>query len=179
MVSAAWSLGGLDRLPTDTGALWRAVGLGVAAGLCCGLINLLVHRLLVVCSKPGSYARHFERFAIDVIGRMKPIDAVAGGIMAGVGEEPFFRGVLVPMCGSPTLGVVVAAVVFGLAHYVRREYLGFLVWGMCEGLLFGTLFVFTDSIVVPAVAHGLFDTVGFLYFERLRDQCAARKLEQC
>ena len=179
MVSAAWSLGGLDRLPVESVALWRAIGLGVVAGLGCGLINLLVHRLLLFWSKPGSYARHFECFAIDVIGRMKPIDAVAGGIMACVGEEPLFRGVLVPACGSPALGVVVAAVAFGLAHYVRREYLGFLVWGMCEGLLFGTLFVLCDSIVVPAVAHGLFDTVGFLYFEHLRDQCAASKRDQC
>jgi membrane protease YdiL (CAAX protease family) len=37
-----------------------------------------------------------------------------------------------------------------------------------EGFVFGTLYVGTGSILVPAVAHGLFDTVGFFYFERLR-----------
>src|SRR5262249_46031165 len=143
----------------------------------CGLINLLTHRFLLYCSKPGSYSRQFDKFAIDVIGRMRPIDAVAGGIMAGLGEEPLVPGVLVPAWGPPGVGIIVAAIVFGLAHYLRREYLGFLIWGMCEGLLFGTLFVLTDSIVVPAVAHGLFDTVGFLYFERLRDQVAAGNCE--
>ena len=63
-----------------------------------------------------------------------------------------------------------SAIVFGLFHYLRREYFEFLVWGMGEGLIFGTLFVMSGSIVIPAVAHGLFDTVGFLYFERLRDR---------
>jgi membrane protease YdiL (CAAX protease family) len=175
MLLAAWWLGGLERFWGRTDSITQALGLGVIAGIGCGLINLFVHRCLLYCSKPGSYARQFEKFAIDVIGRMSPIDAVAGGIMACLGEEPLFRGVLVPACGPPAVGVTVAAIVFGLAHYLRREYLGFLVWGICEGLLFGTLFVLTDSIVVPAIAHGLFDTVGFLYFERLRDQCAARQ----
>jgi hypothetical protein len=153
----------------------RAIGLGVAAGIGCGLINLLVHRSILFCSTRGTYAGRFERFAIDVIGRMRPVDAVAGGVMAGLGEEPLFRGVLVPAFGSPAIGVTVAAIVFGLAHYLKRDYLGFLLWGMCEGVLFGTMFVVTDSIVVPAVAHGIFDTVGFIYFERMRDT----KLKVC
>jgi hypothetical protein len=169
MLLVAWLLGGADRWVGRMGSVWQAVAIGAVAGAGCGLVNMLLHRSLLYFLRAGSYARRFETFAIEVIGRMRRVDAVAGGIMAGLGEEPLFRGVIVPAFGSPVLGVIVAAVVFGLAHHLKREYLGFLIWGMAEGILFGTLFVATESIIVPAVTHAIFDTVGFLYFERLRD----------
>jgi hypothetical protein len=166
----AWRLGGLNRPLGRFDSVFEAVAAGALAGAVCGLINLALHRLLLCWMDPKSYANQFEKFAIEVIGRMRPMDAIAGGLMASLGEEPFFRGVIIPACGSPVFGVFVAAVLFGFAHYVRREYMGFLIWGMGEGLLFGTLFVLSGSIIVPAVAHGIFDTVGFFYFQRLRDR---------
>lgn len=169
MFAIAWWLGGLDQRTGRIGSIALAVGFGVAAGLICGAINWLVHRTLFAIGRE-TYLRRFKQFALEVIGGMRPVEALAGGAMAGLGEEPLFRGVLLPACGPPWAGIVLAAVVFGLAHYLRRDYLGFLVWGMGEGVAFGILFVATGSIIVPAVAHGLFDTVGFLYFERLRDE---------
>jgi membrane protease YdiL (CAAX protease family) len=64
--------------------------------------------------------------------------------------------------------VLGAAIVFGLAHWLRREYWAFFVWGIGEGIIFGILLVDSGSILVPMIAHGLFDTFGFLYFQRLR-----------
>jgi membrane protease YdiL (CAAX protease family) len=169
MSSVAWLLGGTQQPTGRLGSVEMALGVGALAGLGCTLANFLLDWMLRFVYGVR-YVRAFETFALDVIGRMGPIDALASGIMAGAGEEPLFRGVLLPLCGPPVVGVIVAGVVFGLAHYLRREYFGFLIWGMGEGFVFGTLYVVTGSIVVPAIAHGLFDTAGFLYFERLRRQ---------
>jgi membrane protease YdiL (CAAX protease family) len=167
MGSVAWLLDGTNDLVGSTGSIWNAIGLGVLAGAACMVANYLLDRSLRIIFG-RRYINAFETFALCVIGRMGPAEALAGGIMAGVGEEPLFRGVLLPLCGPPVMGILVAGVVFGLAHYLRREYYGFLIWGMGEGFVFGTLYVVTGSILVPAIAHGLFDTVGFLYFARLR-----------
>ena len=169
MGGLAWLFGGTINLAGRLGSVERAIGVGVLAGLGCMVANYLLDRSFRLAIG-DRYAKAFQTFALDVIGRMGPIEALAGGFMAGAGEEPLFRGLLLPMCGPPVVGIIVTGVVFGLAHYLRREYLPFLIWGMGEGFVFGTLYVVTDSILVPAVAHGLFDTAGFLYFERLRRQ---------
>lgn len=171
MSGVAWLFGGAQQPAGRLGSVEMALGVGALAGLGCMLANFVLDRILRFVYGVR-YVRAFETFALDVIGRMTPIDALAAGLMAGVGEEPLFRGVLLPLCGRPIVGIVVAGIVFGLAHYLRREYFGFLIWGMGEGFVFGTLYVVTGSILVPSVAHGLFDTVGFLYFERLRSQAA-------
>ncbi len=164
----AWQVGGTAQLTGRLKSVEAAIGVGVMAGLACMVCNFLIDRALRI-GFSQRYASRFEKFALDVIGRMRPLDALAGGLMAGVGEEPLFRGVLIPLCDPPVIGILVSAVVFGLAHYLRREYFGFLIWGMGEGLVFGSLFVLTGSLLVPAIAHGMFDFVGFLYFERIRD----------
>jgi membrane protease YdiL (CAAX protease family) len=169
MLLIAWPLGGIDSLLGRLPSLPVAVAIGVSAGVGCGIVNWLMHQL-VFWLRGADYTRRFHAFAADVIGRMGLAEAITGGVMAGLAEEPLFRGVLLPLCGPPAVGIVVSAVIFGIAHFLRWEYFGFFLWGIGEGLAFGTLFVVTGSIVVPAVAHGLFDIVGFLYFERLRDR---------
>jgi membrane protease YdiL (CAAX protease family) len=168
LISVAWPLGGADRLVGRLGGIPTNLAAGVCAGLGLMALNYAVHQWLRL-QFGEAYERRFYAYAMDVIGAMGPVEAVGGGLMAGLGEEPVFRGVVVAAFESPTLGVICAAMLFGIAHYLRREFFWFFVWGISEGLLFGLLYVMTDSVIVPAVAHGLFDTVGFLYFEAMRD----------
>ena len=165
--TVAWLCGALENPVGNLGSVRRALAIGVAAAVGCLVLNYAIDRTLRLIFRQR-YARAFHTFAMDVISRMGPADAVAGGLMAGAGEEPFFRGLLVPLCGPPLVAVPLVAVLFGLAHYLRREYVGFLIWGMGEGLVFGTLYAATGSVLVPAVAHGIFDAVGFSYFLLLR-----------
>jgi membrane protease YdiL (CAAX protease family) len=163
----AWRLGGLENLLGNFGTTWAALAAGTAGALGCLVINYALHasfRLIL----GDSYSKKYYEFAMDVIRHMGPVDALAAGVMAAVAEEPLFRGVLLPALGGSAWGVVGSAVVFGIAHFLRREYWGFFLWGIGEGLVFGMLYVLTGSILVPAVAHGTFDTIGFLYFEQLR-----------
>jgi membrane protease YdiL (CAAX protease family) len=175
LLAISWLFGGgiafTGRLPS----VGVAVLAGALAGLGCLALNFLVHCTLQFVLG-ADYLARFQQFAIDVIRDMRIVEAVTGGLMACLGEEPFFRGVLVPLFDRPYVGVVVAAIAFGFAHYFRRQHPGFLIWGIGEGLVFGLLFVHSGSILVPALAHGMFDTVGFLYFERLRDASMPRTM---
>jgi hypothetical protein len=167
--AVAWTSGALARPQGRLGSNERALTLGVAAALGCLVLNGLIDRALWLFFRPR-YTQAIHRFAMDVSARMGPAEAVAGGVMAGLGEEPFFRALLIPLCGPPAVAVPVVAVIFGMAHYIRRGYFGFLIWGMGEGLVFGTLYVATESVIVPAVAHGVFDMFGFFYFLLLRQR---------
>jgi len=85
---------------------------------------------------------------------------VAG--LSSLGEELLFRGLLVP-----TVGVWLSAAAFGLAHQMkgpsRWVWAG---WAMGVGLLLGSIFQLTGSLVGPLLAHALVNAANLTY---LRD----------
>ncbi|MEO5729602.1 MAG: CPBP family intramembrane glutamic endopeptidase [Byssovorax sp.] len=85
---------------------------------------------------------------------------VAG--LSSLGEELLFRGLL-----TPWLGVVPAAVLFGLAHQMkgpsRWVWAG---WATVVGLGLGSIFALTGSLVGPLLAHAVVNGVNLAY---LRD----------
>lgn len=87
--------------------------------------------------------------------------------MAGVGEEILFRGAIQggveQFSGSPWLAIVIASVLFGLAHPMSRLYVGV---ATVIGFYFGWLLWSTDNLLVPIVAHGAYDFVALLYMLR-------------
>ncbi len=86
--------------------------------------------------------------------------ALAG--LSSLGEELLFRGLL-----TPVIGVLASAALFGLVHQMRGPsrwvWAG---WATAVGLLFGTLFALTGSLVGPLLAHAIVNAVNLTY---LRD----------
>ena len=85
---------------------------------------------------------------------------VAG--LSSLGEELLFRGLLVP-----TVGVLVAAALFGLAHQIKGPSRW--VWASSAtavGALLGAIFALTGSLVGPLLAHAIINAVNLTY---LRD----------
>ena len=84
-------------------------------------------------------------------------------ILAGVGEEALFRGVLQTYFAGH-VGVVPALLVtsslFGLAHLVTSSYA---VMAGLIGLYLGVLAVWHDNLLVPMVVHALYDFVALTY----------------
>jgi membrane protease YdiL (CAAX protease family) len=70
-------------------------------------------------------------------------------IASGVGEEAFFRGVI-----QPYVGIVMASLIFGLAHLApRRDLLPWTLFSVLAGFLLGGLFEATGNLIAPVVAH--------------------------
>jgi hypothetical protein len=152
---------GLRRLLGDSvpplSLTWSAVWTGCAV---CGVVLVsdgLIHGTLWLAWGEG-YRRRYRELAGLFRGQSLAA-ALTGALMAGVGEELVFRG----MSASP--GVLFpAAVVFGLAHHVRRSLWGFTVWSVWEGTLLAAAMAWTGELAAVMVAHFLHDFLGFLAF---------------
>ncbi|MGY6521671.1 MAG: CPBP family intramembrane glutamic endopeptidase [Mongoliitalea sp.] len=91
------------------------------------------------------------------------------GILAGLGEEVFFRGVLQPKLSgyfnNVHAGVWVSAIIFSAIHI---QFYGFLP-RVFLGAIFGYLYVYSGSLVYPILAHILNNTftVIMLYLNKI------------
>jgi membrane protease YdiL (CAAX protease family) len=79
-------------------------------------------------------------------------------LAAGVGEELLFRGAL-----QPRVGLALTALVFGLLHALTPLYL---VLAGIFGLYLGWLQARSGSLLVPILAHALYDAVALWVVRR-------------
>jgi hypothetical protein len=94
--------------------------------------------------------------------------------LAGIGEETLFRGVIqaavAQHIGGPPgvwLGLLVAAVLFGLLHPVTPTYA---VMAGVIGLYLGWLWLVWGNLLLPIITHGVYDFVALLYLLRIRHE---------
>jgi membrane protease YdiL (CAAX protease family) len=84
------------------------------------------------------------------------------GIASSVAEELFFRGLLAPL-----LGLLLSSIAFGGLHQLRgRTGWIWATWAAVMGLLFGSLFLATGSLLGPILAHATINVVNLRF---LRD----------
>ena len=86
--------------------------------------------------------------------------------LAGAAEEILFRGVLqvgLARVLPEGLALVLTGGAFGLAHFVTPTYA--LLAGLA-GVYLGVLFWLQGNLLVPIVAHGLYDFVALTYLVR-------------
>ena len=82
--------------------------------------------------------------------------------LAGVAEEVLFRGVVqvgLARALSEGWALVVASAIFGLAHFASPTYA--LLAGLV-GLYLGALFLGQGNLLVPILAHSLYDFVALV-----------------
>jgi membrane protease YdiL (CAAX protease family) len=93
---------------------------------------------------------------------------LAMAVLSGMGEELFFRGLLVP-----ALGVIASSLLFGVLHQVpgkaRFVWAG---WACFMGLAFAGLFRLTGSLAGPILAHVVINGSNLVF---LRDTAAIPK----
>ena len=143
---------------------WTAVPIGLVSA------GPLLLALGVLLAWPGPAAREF----VDAVDRkIRPIFAGAGwktlllvAVLAGVGEELLFRGVVQAGLGR-LLGNLPAlfatAVLFGLVHWLSP---GYALAATIGGLYFGWLMLFTGGLFIPMVGHAAYDFVALLILVR-------------
>ncbi|MEP6689397.1 MAG: CPBP family intramembrane glutamic endopeptidase [Gemmatimonadales bacterium] len=115
------------------------------------------------------------RLVLVVEQRIAPLFAGSGpgalvvvALLAGLGEEALFRGVLQPALAAHlplVAAVAVTATLFGLAHWITPTYA---VLAGIVGAYLGWLLVVSGNLLVPVVAHALYDVVALALLVRVK-----------
>lgn len=103
----------------------------------------------------------YHEVLVPLFSRFTTSGIVVIGVMAGIGEEWLFRGVLLP-----AVGLVLSSVVFGVAHIGARSMIAFGVWASGMGFVLGGLALLTGGLTAPVVAHGVYDMLALAYLRR-------------
>lgn len=87
-------------------------------------------------------------------------------LLAGIGEEVTYRGVMFILLwritGSGIAAALIAAVVFGISHYIQGWTSALLIVGFA--LIFQGLYYISGSLLAPVLLHFIYDVVaGFMY----------------
>lgn len=89
-------------------------------------------------------------------------------LLAGICEEALFRGVLqvfVASHSSELIGLLIASIIFGLAHAVSVAY-G--VIATLIGIYLGGLFLLTENLMAPVICHAVYDFIALLWLSKSR-----------
>ncbi len=84
-------------------------------------------------------------------------------LLAGLGEELLFRGFLQAWLSeltTPWIGVALAAVAFGLLHFLSITYF---VIATALGLYLGVLYELTGNLLIVCLVHALYDWFAIRY----------------
>ncbi len=149
------------HLPITLSFTWCAIAQGVASFLVISGWTFLVQKGYSLI-KGEQYAQALtESLAVHYAGG-SILQAIAGGITAACGEELFFRGFI-----QGRWGIGASTLMFGLAHFGKKDIRVVSYWSFAHGLLFGLSYRLTGNLLVPMMAHGLFDLGGVIYFQRM------------
>ncbi len=150
--------------PIFSGVLW-----GCLAAVPVLIVIEIVRRL------PWEPVRQLERLSDDTIIKtllqLRPAELMLISLCAGVGEELLFRGWMLywfagasdaATPGNLELGfaLVGSSIAFGLMHPITKLYI-FLAAMM--GIYFGLLLLLTGNLLIPIVAHAVYDAVQLIW----------------
>ena len=158
----------------DLFAASRPITTQILLGLACGIaVAALVIPLLL---KAGWLAR-LRNFIRDILAQIRPtgFDLLLVSLLAGFGEELFFRATL-----QPVLGLWLASLAFALAHTglsVSPPKLLFAAFVFAMGLLLGTLYE-QAGFVAAAVTHAVYDLLFLVAVKRYLRPAAAEGVSQ-
>jgi len=103
--------------------------------------------------------RFVREHLVPLFGQARPIDIIAIALMAGIGEELLFRGVIQAGLADyvgPVWALAGASLLFGLAHAMTRAYF---VLASLMGAYLGWLYLATGNLLVPMLVHFLYDWI--------------------
>jgi hypothetical protein len=148
----------------------RAAAIGVAATL----PLLLLFWLCMTCPwKPlDTITRIIDETLVPLFRECGMFQLLVIAVLAGVGEEMLFRGVIQEAIageiGGPRgvwLGLFIASALFGLLHSITPTYA--ILAGLI-GFYLGWLWLASGNLLAPIMAHAAYDFVVLLYVVKFR-----------
>jgi len=153
-------------LPLGAAAL---VAVSLALGAALAVLPVVATRWLV---RRFMWARRLHESLRPAVKDASTGQLLGMAVMSGLGEELFFRGLLVP-----ALGVVASSLLFGVLHQVPgRARFVWASWATLMGLAFAAIFRLTGSLAGPVLAHVAINAVNLVFLRDTAATVAPRKL---
>jgi uncharacterized protein len=144
---------------------WAAHFVSVALGLMVAAGTIAATRAIV---PRVAWAKALHDDLRPVVHGADDASLLLTAVASGLGEELFFRGLLVPL-----VGMWISSVGFGLLHQVRgRARWAWAAWAAIMGFVFALLFELTGSLLGPILAHVIINTANLRY---IRDRAPEPK----
>lgn len=158
----------LQFLPDSPGGWLRDFVIGVLAAAPLGIGMLALDRSRIEAFR--HLRRIVDQLLLPFFRNASMVHLALVSLAAGVGEELFFRGLIQnglrqgwAAAWGGAAAWLAAGLLFGLAHFITRTYA---VLAAIVGLYLGGLYWWCDSLMVPVVAHAVYDFVALLYLLR-------------
>lgn len=132
------------------------VGLAVAGGLAVVQYGLLRHAPAI--GPVRALRRLYRELLFPMFRQSTPIEIVTISLLAGLGEEMFFRGAM-----QPEWGWVIASLTFGACHVGGRSTIVLGIWAACTGALLAWVAILTGGLLAPILAHAVYDALALSY----------------
>jgi membrane protease YdiL (CAAX protease family) len=148
--------------------LWSKFHLSWAATastllLCVPMLAALFFAMRTQWTPLSRLRNELEEKVIPIFANSKLPDLALIAFLAGAGEELFFRGWLQGALTSNFgiwLGVLIASVIFGLAHYLSITYA---LYAGLTGLYLGVIYQVTGNLYIVMAIHALYDFIALVY----------------
>jgi uncharacterized protein len=137
---------------------------------CAAVVPMVLGLLLIRRAKQGPLARLnriVDRLLVPLFGACNWMQLALISLVAGVGEELLFRGVVQPVFSiwlGAAAGLGLASAVFGLLHAITITYA---VLATLVGTYLGWLAIATGNLVAPIITHALYDFIALLILLRI------------
>jgi membrane protease YdiL (CAAX protease family) len=177
-----------------TDLTWQSVAIDVGIGTLASIPMLIAVMLLMKIPHESISAikRLSDAPTMKAVLSLSRVELLTLSVCAGIGEELAFRGCLLPWITSfrdatgqwvntfdvgdsfrsadPSMLIVallVSSILFGLLHPITKLYV---FAASLMGLYFGVVMIATDSLLVPIIAHAVYDAAQFLIAKREFEQ---------
>jgi membrane protease YdiL (CAAX protease family) len=140
----------------------EALGLAMLAAAAFSAVNLSLYHRARRCQRWAAVYQFLENELFPLFRSIQAGELLVLVVLVGLGEEILFRGVL-----QQEIGLVGASLVFGILHGPSRSLWPLAVWASAMGACLGLIYQASGNLVVPALAHALYDFVAITYAKRL------------
>ncbi len=143
---------------------WQAAAWGLVG--CLPLLALMFALRQLKTGPLGRLNHVVDRLVIPLFTPLGIADFAIISIVAGIGEEMLFRGVIQTLLvgwSGMAAGLGVASLLFGLAHIITPTYA---VLATLIGGYLGWIFWRGDNLLTPIVVHSVYDFAALVYLTR-------------
>ena len=145
-------------------------GTGYAFLLCLPLFAVLYFAVQTKWSPLYLLREELEEKVVPIFANCKPIDLAVIALLAGAGEELFFRGWLQGALANRFgvwSGILIASAIFGFAHYLSPIYA---IYAGLTGLYLGAIYQISGNLYVVMTIHAVYDFIALVYVVRMNSK---------